>query len=113
MKKLLLGFCLLFSTLINAQTDTTGVIKNAIQVKPIVLNVLNKDTLYQFTVSVFGLQLKDTAAGANTYISFYDRKAKKIGEKNVPLPSEVVNNWGTDDGSVINYILNILGLSKK
>ena len=107
---LLIGFA--FLTL-NASAQQVDSVKNSIHVKPIVLNVLNQDTLYQFTVSVFGLQLKDTTAGANTYISFYDRKAKKIGEKNVPLPAEVVNKWGTEDTSVINYILGILGLTKK
>ena len=111
MKKLLFFAAIFAATTASAQQVDT--VRNSVLVKPIVLNVLNQDTLYQFTVSVFGLQLKDTTAGANTYIQFYDRKAKKIGEKNVPLPAEVVNKWGTEDTSVINYILSILGLTKK
>jgi hypothetical protein len=110
MKKYILIIAVLFCTSANAQLDT---IKNAILVKPVVLNVLNQDTLYQFTVDVFGLKLKDTASGANTYISFFDRKAKKIGEKNVPLPAKLVNEWSTDDSSVVTYILQFLGLTKK
>lgn len=111
MKKLLtLIFVLVNLSVFGQKIDT---VKNAILVKPVVVNSLNKDTLYQFTVDVFGLKLKDTAAGANTYIAFYDRKAKKIGEKNVPLPAKVVNEWSIDDNSVINYILSILGLQKR
>ena len=101
----------LFCTSTQAQKIDT--VKNGILVKPVVLNYLQKDTLYQLTVDVFGLKLKDTTAGANTYISYFDRKAKKIGEKNVPLPAEVVNAWGTDDSSVVTYILQFLGLQKR
>jgi hypothetical protein len=111
MKHLLLIIGLAFT--LNASAQQIDTVKNGILVKPVVLNYLQKDTLYQLTVDVFGLKLKDTTAGANTYISYFDRKAKKIGEKNVPLPAEVVNAWGTDDSSVVTYILQFLGLTKK
>ena len=111
MKHLLTSIGLFIALSASAQRVDT--VKNAIQVKPIVVNAMNKDTLYQFTVSVFGINLKDTCLGANTYIIFYDRIAKRIGEKNVPLPAKVVNEWGTDDNSVVTYILNFLGLTKR
>ena len=113
MKQQLLLLLAAFFAATTVQAQKIDTVKNGILVKPVVLNYLQKDTLYQLTVDVFGLKLKDTTAGANTYISYFDRKAKKIGEKNVPLPAEVVNAWGTDDSSVVTYILQFLGLQKR
>ena len=110
MKKLLLVFGLLFSTLINAQTDTSGVIKNAIQVQPVVINALAKDTCYQLTWSVFGIQ-RDTVP-ANSYVQLYDRKAKRIQEMNVAIPYSVLKIW-LDDSVIDDYILTFLGLKKR
>lgn len=113
MKKVLLGTCLLFSIVTNAQTDTTGVIKNAIQVTPKVFNAINNDTLYQVKIQAFGLVVGDTTSGCNTYVTFHDRKGNKIGEKNVPIPASVVNKWGTDDSVIKEYVIKILNLIKK
>ena len=111
MKKLLtLIFVLVNLSVFGQRIDT---VKNATIVKPIVLDALEKDTLYQFTVDVFGVKLKDTTSGANTYVQFYNRQGKKIKEKNYPLPASIVKEWGTDDTSVVEYLLKIIGLTKK
>lgn len=86
---------------------------NAIQVKPIVLNAINNDTLYQVHISAFGIIVGDTTSGCSTYVTFYDRKRNKIGEKNVPIPASVVNKWGTDDSVIKEYVIKILNLIKK
>lgn len=112
MKKLLLGFCLLFSTLINAQTDTSGIVKNAIQVQPVVVNYLAKDTCYQLTWSVFGINRNDTVSGANSYVQLYSRTGKRVQEMNVHIPYSVLSVW-LEDKIIDDYILTFLGLKKR
>ena len=87
MKKLILILLVTLSFKANAQKIDT--VKNATIVKPLVLDALEKDTLYQFTVDVFGVKLKDTTSGANTFVQFYDRKGKMIKSKNYPLPAQI------------------------
>lgn len=111
MKKyiLILGFSFLILNA-SAQLDT---VKNAIQVMPVVYNQIEKDTLYQVHIQAFGLTIGDTTSGCNTYVTFYDRKAKRIGEKNIPIPASVVNKWGTDDAIIKEYVISLLNLVKK
>lgn len=108
MKKCILIIAVLFCTSVTAQVDT---VKNAIQVQPVVVNSLQKDTCYQLTWIVFGVNRNDTS-GANSYVCLYDRKAKKVGELNVPIPYSVLSAW-LDDVVIDNYILTFLGLKKK
>jgi hypothetical protein len=111
MKKLIFAICFLAAT--NLQAQKIDTVRNATLVKPIVLNALKKDTLYQFTVDVFGVKLKDTTSGANSFVQFYDRKGKPIYSENYPLTAQVVKNWGTDDTSVVEYLLKLIGLVKR
>ena len=111
MKKVLLGMCLLFSIVTNAQTDTTGVIKNAIQVQPIQINALTKDSVYQVGWSVFGISRNDTT-GANSYVQLFDRKGKRVSEMNVRIPYSVLSVW-LEDKIIDDYILTFLGLKKR
>jgi len=111
MKKYILFFAILFATNLKAQSIDT--VKSAIQVNPVVVNAILKDTAFQVTVSVFGITLGDSTKGANTYVQVFDRKAKKLFDKNVEIPSDVVNLWGTDDTIIINFVLNYLSLTKK
>lgn len=108
MKKCILIIAVLFCTSVTAQVDT---FKNAIQVQPVVVNVMQKDTCYQVAWSVFGVNRNDTS-GANSYVQLFDRKAKKVGELNVPIPYSVLSVW-LDDVVIDNYILTFLGLKKK
>ncbi len=111
MKKLLtLIFVLVNLSVFGQKIDS---IPNAIQVKPIVLNAINADTLFQVKIQAFGLVVGDTTSGCSTYVTFYDRKRNKIGEKNVPIPASVVNKWGTDDSVIKEYVIKILNLIKK
>lgn len=104
---LIIGFA--FLTLnASAQLDT---VKNAIQVQPVVVNALKKDTCFQVTWSVFGVNRNDTS-GANSYVQMFDRKANKVSELNVPIPYSVLSVWLADT-VIDNYILTFLGLTKK
>lgn len=109
MKKYILIIAVLFC--ISAKSQTVDTVKNAIQVQPVVVNALQKDTCYQVTWSVFGVNRNDTS-GANSYVQLYDRKAKRVGELNVPIPYKVLAVW-FDDVVIDNYILTFLGLTKK
>lgn len=104
---LLIGFA--FLTLnASAQIDT---VKNAIQVHPVVVNALQKDTCYQVTWTVFGLNRNDTT-GANSYVQLYSRTGKRVAELNVPIPYSVLKIW-LEDKIIDDYILLILGLNKR
>ena len=96
---------------LTTQAQKVDSVKNAIQVKPVVVNALQKDTCYQVTWSVFGVNRNDTT-GANSYVQLFDRKAKKVGELNAPIPYSVLSVW-LDDKVIDDYILLILGLQKK
>ena len=104
---LLIGFAFLALNA-TAQIDS---VKTAIQVQPVVVNAMQKDTVYQVTWSVFGVNRNDTS-GANSYVQLYDRKAKRVGELNIPIPYKVLSVW-LDDKVIDDYILTFLGLKKK
>lgn len=109
MKKLIAIAAIFAATTVKAQKVDS--VKNAIQVQPVVVNVLQKDTCFQVSWSVFGINRKDTT-GANSYVQLYDRKAKKVGEMNIAIPYSVLSVW-LDDIVIDNYILTFLGLKKR
>lgn len=94
---------------VQVQSDT---IPSAIQVKPVEFNRLTKDTITQVTWSVFGLT-RDTAQGCNTYVVAYDKSGKKVTDGNVPIPAEIVKQWGTDNTLIDDYILKFYNLQKR
>jgi len=109
MKKLLL--ILFVFAAFSAQAQKVDSVKNAIQVTPVVINALAKDTAYQLSWNVFGISRNDTS-GANSYVQLYDRKAKRIQEMNVRIPYSILSVW-LDDVVIDNYILTFLGLTKR
>ena len=111
MKKYIAILALLFASTLQAQK--TDSVKNAIHVTPIVYSAMMKDTLNQLTISVFNLNVNDTASGCSSYIQFYNRKEKQIGAMNVPIPAATVNLWGVNDKIIEDYILNFLNLKRK
>ena len=109
MKKLLLILSLFAAFSASAQKIDS--VKNAIQVTPVVINALAKDTAYQLSWNVFGINRNDTL-GANSYVQLYDRKAKRIQEMNVHIPYSVLSVW-LEDKIIDDYILTFLGLKKR
>ena len=110
MKKLLtLIFVLVNLSVFGQKVDS---VKNALQVNPVVVNALQKDTCYQLTWSVFSINRNDTTSGANSYVQLYDRKAKRIQEMNVHIPYSVLSVW-LEDKIMDDYILTFLGLKKR
>ena len=109
MKKLLL--ILFVFAAFSVQAQKVDSVKNAIQVTPVVINALAKDTAYQLSWNVFGISRNDTS-GANSYVQLYDRKAKRIQEMNVHIPYSVLSVW-LEDKIMDDYILTFLGLKKR
>ncbi len=110
MKKLLtLIFVLVNLSVFGQKVDS---VKNALQVNPVVVNALQKDTCYQLTWNVFGINRNDTTSGANSYVQLYSRQGKRISEMNVHIPPKVLSVW-LDDSTIDIYILSFLGLTKR
>ena len=109
MKHLLILIGLALS--LNASAQQVDTVKNAIQVKPVVVNALQKDTCFQVSWSVFGVNRNDTT-GANSYVQLFDRKAKKVGELNIPIPYSILSKW-LDDVVIDDFILAYLGLQRR
>ena len=97
---------------LTTQAQKVDSVKNALQVNPVVVNALQKDTCYQLTWSVFSINRNDTTSGANSYVQLYDRKAKRIQEMNVRIPYSILSVW-LDDKIIDDYILTFLGLKKR
>lgn len=110
MKQILTTLAILFAAT-NLQAQKVDTVKNAIQVKPVVVNALQKDTCYQVGWSVFGISRNDTT-GANSYVQLFDRKGKRVSEMNVRIPYSVLSVW-LEDIVIDNYILTFLGLQKR
>lgn len=111
MKNLLLSIFILIS--VSSFGQKVDSIPNAIQVQPKVFNAIDNDTVYQVLIKVFDLTANDTTSGCNTYVTYHDRKGKKLHEKNVRIPAEIVNKWGTDDSILNVYVLSQINLTKR
>jgi hypothetical protein len=94
---------------VQVQSDT---IPSAIQVNPVEFNRLTKDTITQITWVVFGLT-RDTTQGCNTYVVAYDKRGKKVTDGNVPIPAHIVQEWGTDNTLIDDFILKFYNLIKR
>ena len=94
------------------QVQQADTIPASIQVKAVEFNRLTKDTITQITWVVFGLT-RDTTQGCNTYVVVYDRKGKKVTDGNVPIPAHIVQQWGTDNTLIDDYILKFYNLIKR
>ena len=94
---------------VQVQADT---IPASIQVKPVEFNKLTKDTITQITWVVFGLT-RDENKGCSSYVEMFDKKGKKIFDGNVPIPAAIVQQWGTDNTLIDDFILNFYKLIKR
>jgi hypothetical protein len=111
MKQLILFAALFAAT--SAQAQKVDTVKNAVQIKPIVINAIQKDTAYQ--VSWKGIDIvNDTSKSMTTYVQVFDRQAKKVGESNVIVPASVVRQWMSGGKEAVDdFILTFYGLSKR
>lgn len=117
---LILALCFAIQTKAQDTTSTQPVKKrsyidtvaNATQVIPKEFNSLTGDTVYQVTVSVFGITANSTLP-ANSYVQCFDAKGKKVYEKNVAIPYSVLSTWGVDDSPLVDFVLADIKLRRK
>lgn len=110
MKKVFLSLSVLFCLSVSAQKVDT--VKAAIQIQPIVINAMTKDTAYQLSWKANDLS-RDTSLPVAFYIALFDRKAKKIVDFNLTIPANIIQQWGTSDTIIDDYILTKYGLKKR
>ena len=109
MKQLLLiGFAFLA---LNASAQKIDTVKNSILIKPVLQNWINKDTAYQVTWQLFQVS-RDTTQGCNSYVEVYDRKGKKLYDKNVPIDKATLIQYPKLQ-AIDKYIIFSLGLELK
>lgn len=109
MKHILTTLAILFA--LSAQAQKIDTVRNAIQVKPILLNWITKDSVYQVTWDLFQVS-RDTTQGCNSYVQVYDRKGKKLYDKNVPIDKITLHSYPKVD-AIDRYIVFALGLELK
>lgn len=109
MRKLLIIIGLAFT--LNAQAQKVDTVRNAVLVKPVLMNWINKDTAYQITWQLFQVS-RDTAIGCNSYVEVFDRKGKKLMEKNVPIDRSTLHYY-PNLAPIDKYIAFALGLELK
>ena len=95
----------------SAQAQKIDTVKNAIQVKPILFNWITKDSAYQVTWDLFQVS-RDTTQGCNSYVQVYDRKGKKLYDKNVPIDKATLHSY-PKTLAIDKYIIFALGLELK
>ena len=109
MKQLLIIIGLAFS--LNASAQKIDTVRNAVQVKPILFNWITKDSAYQVTWDLFQVS-RDTTQGCNSYVQVYDRKGKKLYDKNVPIDKATLHSY-PKTLAIDKYIIFALGLELK
>lgn len=103
--------CLGCITAVSVQAQKVDTVKNAIQVKPILFNWITKDSAYQVTWDLFQVS-RDTTQGCNSYVQVYDRKGKKLYDKNVPIDKATLHSY-PKTLAIDKYIIFALGLELK
>jgi hypothetical protein len=126
MKQILTISFLLWAFFVNAQgtytttagtisptgPDTIVVVKDALQVEPVLINALTKDTCYQLIWNVQNVT-RDTTQGSPCYVNMYDRGGRNFGQVNCYIPKEVINAWGTSDTIIDDYVLAYFGFRRR
>lgn len=111
MKHLLFIIGLAFT--LNASAQKVDSIPLAIQIKPLVINAIKKDTAYQVTWRGIDI-VNDTTKSLTTYVQVWDRQGRQVGESNVIVPAEIVRQWMNKGRYAIdNFILTFYGLVKR
>jgi len=110
MKKTFSIIAVLFCLSATAQKVDT--VKAAIQIQPLVVNALTKDTCYQLSWKANDLS-RDTSLPVTFYIALHSRTGAKITDFNLTIPANIIQQWGTSDTIIDDYILNKYGLKKR
>jgi hypothetical protein len=110
MKKSLSIIAVLFCLTVSAQKIDT--VKAAMQIQPIVTNAIAKDTAYQVSWQANSIT-RDTSAPVIFSIVFYSRKGVRVSDINLNIPANIIQQWGTSDTIIDDYILAKYGLKRR
>jgi hypothetical protein len=94
------------------QPDTIVVVKDALQVEPVLINALTKDTCYQLIWNVQNVT-RDTSQGSPCYVNMYNRGGGSFGQVYCYIPKEVINDWGTSNTIIDDYVLAYFGFRRR
>jgi len=97
---------------ITSQAQKVDTVKAAIQIQPLVVNALTKDTCYQLSWKANDLS-RDTSAPVVFYIALHSRTGAKITDFNLTIPANIIQQWGTSDTIIDDYILSKYTLKKR
>jgi len=114
MKIAILGLAigLAFSAPTKAQVHVDTVAQS-VQINPVVVNSLAHDTCYQIQWYSVTKETADTTVSPMIYVGQFDRTGHRLYEENIFCPSWVWNKKGSDPASVITWLLNYYGVTKR
>lgn len=111
MKHILTTLAILFA--LTTQAQKVDSIPLSIQIKPLVINAIKKDTAYQLTWRGIDI-VNDTTKSLTTYVQVFDRQGRQVGESNVIVPATVVRQWMNKGKYAIDdFILTFYRLTKR
>ena len=99
-------------TISPTQPDTIVVVKDALQVEPVLINALTHDTCYQLIWNVQNVT-RDTTQGSSCYVNMYDRGGRNFGQVYCYIPKEIINAWGTSNTIIDDYVLAYFGFRRR
>lgn len=109
MKKLILFAAIFAAT--NLQAQKVDTVYKAIQISPIVVNALKKDTAYQLTWRIDGVHRNDSLPAVSV-IQVFNRKGRRIMEDEVTIPASVLAVWLANT-VIDDYIMAFYGITKR
>lgn len=110
MKFLFILFFGFLAISLNAQTSDSLFVKGSYRIVPIRTDPFTNDSTTHFTFKVFDVS-SDTSLPANSYIQFFDRRKKRVLEKNLTIPTSILRIW-LDDTVIVDWICANFGLTK-
>lgn len=93
-------------------SDTIVVVQDALQVEPVLINALTKDTCYQILWNVQNIS-RDTTQGSPCNVYMYARNGVNFGQVSCYIPKEIINNWGTNNTIIDDYVLAYFGFRRR
>jgi|GEM_PF-4149371 len=102
---------LLVAVAYNVSAQKVDTVYKAIQITPIVVNALKKDTAYQLTWRIDGVHRNDSLP-ATSQVHVFDRKGRRIMQDEVIIPASVLAVWLANT-VIDDYIMAFYGLTKR
>lgn len=83
--------------------DSISIGQGAIEIKPVIVTA-EGDTARSLNWVAYGVYRDNKSIGCNLAVLVYDKKGRELSNLPLPVPAEIVNNWGTDPAPIDDYI---------